>query len=294
MKNILTNEEWNQKALIHKERIEELTKTWRESQKDGKSHPVIDFLFKYFSFPYNRLRAWTPGLGVKLEAPLTELLSENRFEENNGLIQVKESLFPHHRLKAIEWTLSLLKKTNENKACFSCYGLHEWAMVYKTKDIRHKLFPFRLSDKEIENIVEEKPLLCTHYDAIRFYTEASLPMNRYLPTRETQEDYEQSACLHSNMDLYKWTYKMYPWISSDLLLDAFELAMDCRTVDMKASPYDLTHLGYEPIKIETPEGRDLYVKEQSRLKEKAAPIRLQLIEYYQELELHLNGSKREA
>ena len=120
-----------------------------------------------------------------------------------------------------------------------------------------------------------------------FITPEAVPLNNFSPTRETQEDFEQSACLHANMDLYKWAYKMYPFINSDLLMACFKLALDCRTVDMKASPYDLLDLGYKPIKIETSEGKEEYVKEQLRLKKAAEPVRSSLLSEYKKLLGHI-------
>lgn len=49
---------------------------------------------------------------------------------------------------------------------------------------------------------------------------------------------------------------------SDLIIEAFELAVELRTLDMQASPYDLRALGYEPVPIETPKGRRAYVDQQ--------------------------------
>ena len=69
------------------------------------------------------------------------------------------------------------------------------------------------------------------------------------PTRETQEAMEQPGCLHANMDLYNWAYKLIPAVSSDLLLDCFDLAWRIRQLDMRASPYDLRPWGYEPVRI---------------------------------------------
>ena len=281
MSKLLRFEEWQEAIQVHQNRLEALTNNWSLAEK-GK-HPVIDFLFKYYSFRYNKLRQWTPGLGVGLEGPSTEELSETRFSTKGSHISLKDSLLPRGRITALQWTLSLLQQTQKNSVCFNCYGLHEWAMVYKAPEIRHITTPLRLSDEEIAAIVEDKPLNCTHHDALRFYTPEALPLNRHSTTRGTQEDYEQSACLHANMDLYKWAYKIYPWISSELLVDCFELALKCREIDMKASPYDLRHLGYEPIKIETPEGREEYVKQQLRLKLLAEPLREKLIKVYQEL-----------
>jgi hypothetical protein len=68
-----------------------------------------------------------------------------------------------------------------------------------------------------------------------------------------------------------------PRIGSELLLDCFELAMELRDLDMRASPYDLTAWGREPVRIETAEGRRSYESEQRRLAEKAAPLREKLM-----------------
>ena len=94
---------------------------------------------------------------------------------------------------------------------------------------------------------------------------------------------EQPGCIHSNMDLYKWAYKLYPWISSEIILDAFELAIEARTIDMKASPYDLRDEGLEPIFIETEEGRRIYLREQESIYKKGIPVREKLIREYEQL-----------
>lgn len=49
-------------------------------------------------------------------------------------------------------------------------------------------------------------------------------------------------------------------ISSDLVADCFELAWDIRTLDMRAAPYDLADLGFEPVRIETVDGKAEYVE----------------------------------
>ena len=75
------------------------------------------------------------------------------------------------------------------------------------------------------------------------------------------------------MDLYKWGFKLAPLISSDLLLDCFELACTARELDMRASPYDLSDFGYEPVRIETPNGRAEYVRAQAAIAESADALR---------------------
>ena len=49
-----------------------------------------------------------------------------------------------------------------------------------------------------------------------------------------------------------------------------------RVLDMRASPYDLTALGYSPVRIETPEGRAEYESLQRDFARMAAPLRQRL------------------
>jgi len=131
--------------------------------------------------------------------------------------------------------------------------------------------------------VESQPVVCTHFDAFRFFSKKARPLNKFKPSREKFIDMEQPGCLHTNMDLYKWAFKMYPWISSKLILEAFELALETRKMDMKASPYDLRKYGYEPIKIETEEGREEYRQLQKYIWRKSIPIRDKLLKSYRRL-----------
>ncbi|UMG93088.1 hypothetical protein [Nocardioides sp. TF02-7] len=80
------------------------------------------------------------------------------------------------------------------------------------------------------------------------------------------------------MDLYKHAFRLSPMVPSELVADAFELAWDIRVLDMRAAPYDLADLGFDPVAIETPEGKAQYVAAQRRFAERAAPIRLRLVE----------------
>jgi hypothetical protein len=79
------------------------------------------------------------------------------------------------------------------------------------------------------------------------------------------------------MDLYKWAYKLSPLVASELVADCFGLAREIRTVDMRASPYDLTSLGYAPIRVETAEGRAEFVAAQREFADRAAVLRVRLV-----------------
>jgi hypothetical protein len=167
----------------------------------------------------------------------------------------------------------------ERPAFFGCYGLHEWAMVYRqTPDqVRHNAWSLRFQAGELAGIVEANAICCTHFDAFRFFTAAAAPLNRLQPTRATTNQLEQRGCLHANMDLYKWAFKLAPFTPSELIADGFELARDIREVDMRASPYDLRALGFEPIPIETAAGRAEYEQHQRAFETRGAPLRSRLI-----------------
>jgi hypothetical protein len=80
------------------------------------------------------------------------------------------------------------------------------------------------------------------------------------------------------MDLYKWAYKLAPATPGELVADCFELAVDVRVTDMRASPYDLAGLGYAPIAIETAAGKAEYVDAQRRHAERGATLRRRLLD----------------
>jgi hypothetical protein len=156
-------------------------------------------------------------------------------------------------------------------------------MVYKSGELRYASQPLRLAPHEVAEVVDSLPVRCSHYDAFRFFTPEAKPLNRLQPTRESSPSLEQPGCLHANMDLYKWAFKLAPWCPSELIADTFELARDIRELDMRASPYDLTSHGYSPVPIETPEGRAQYEKCQREFAERARPLRKRLIDLCESL-----------
>ena len=171
---------------------------------------------------------------------------------------------------------ALLAATGSRPAHLGCFGLHEWAMVYREPERRHPL-PLRLGQAGTDTVVEAHRIRCSHYDAFRFFTPAAVPRNTLRPTRGETVALEQPGCLHATMDLYKWAYKLLPAVPSELVVDAFELARDVRELDMRASPYDLTPLGYDPVPIETAEGKAAYVAAQRGFAERATLLRARLL-----------------
>jgi hypothetical protein len=283
----LSREEWSVRRDSHTARVS----AWADDRINRSSRnladPVYDFLFEYYPFRPSHLRRWSPGAGVLLQSCSHEELDwpEDFLPMDNGFF-IPVSSFPERRVPFLSWAHKYLSSIAERPAQFSCFGLHEWAMVYRSDQPRHSKVPLRLSPAEIDTIVENSDLRCTHYDAFRFFTPEAAPLNRNLLSREATVNFDQRACIHVTMDLYKFAHKIAPWSSSELIADAFLLAADARRIDMRASPYDLRDRGFEPIRIETPSGREEYIHEQRRLAEKAIPIRSALIEVYHTLLTH--------
>jgi len=157
--------------------------------------------------------------------------------------------------------------------------MHEWAMVYRAEEAerRHDL-PLRLGKDGTDAAVEANPLVCTHFDAFRFFTPQAAPRNTTQPTRATQIDQEQPGCLHATMDLYKWCAKLAPAIPSERQQDCFELALEVRRVDMQASPYDVSRYGLPTIAVETPEGKREYAARQRDFASRGADLRNRILE----------------
>jgi hypothetical protein len=248
-----------------------------------EKHPVHDFLFEYYSFRPAHLLRWTPGFGVTLDGATRDDIAWAEFVPTDRGLSLSASAFPAHRVEYLRWAVNYLTMTLAREPAFACLGLHEWAMVYRDPNVRHPYVPLRLSREETDAVVDSQPLRCSHFDAFRFFTPAAAPLNRWELTRAATTDHDQPGCLHVNMDLYRFAYKIAPFCPSDVLADAFELALAAREVDMRASPYDFAALGYAPIRIETPEGRAEYEAHQRDFAARSQPLRARLIAVFERL-----------
>jgi hypothetical protein len=277
---------WQGRAAEHRSRAERHTLAARARRDRGIPHPVEDFLFQYYPYPVTLLEFWQPGCGVALEWPAAPELpnrvapfSERHYSVVDGFLFADPQRLPDKERQRLEWIIELLDSTRLRSPNFACHGLHEWAMVYRGEKVRHeKTTPLRLPQAQIDALVESRAITCSHHDAFRFFAADARPMNRLQPTLASRVDLEQPGCVHANMDLYKWAAKSMPWVGTPLLLDCFELALELRDLDMRASPYDLSAWGREPICIETPEGRRIYESEQRRLAQLATGLRGRLLD----------------
>ncbi|MDQ4053674.1 MAG: 3-methyladenine DNA glycosylase [Actinomycetota bacterium] len=275
---VLEEATWRARAEDHRARVDAFVSPHLARREAGLKHPVHDFLFTYYSHRPVQLRRWHPGYGVGL-AGAADYGELKGYELTDGTARVAEEYVASQR-PLVESLHRLLTATASRPANLGCFGMHEWAMVYRLSEdqTRHADWPLRLGAEGTDRVVESHRIACSHFDAYRFFTEPARPLNTLSPTRDNRPAFEQPACLHAGMDLYKHAFRLSPMISSDLVADCFELARDIRVLDMRAAPYDLTDLGFDPVRIETPEGKQEYVAAQRAFAERGAPLRHRLIE----------------
>jgi len=275
--------DWNLRAKEHYEKLEGITEAFLTRRGRGQKHAVHDFLFVYYPFSPTKLRQWIPSITEQLIIENQDLekypwLNEQWFKMDGNLLGLKSEWITPSTLKAASFIENLCDTISNRPMRFNCFGLHEWAMVYKAsaETIRHQGHKLRLPQNELDSFVASQMICCSHYDAFRFFTEEARPLNKLNPLATTKVEMEQGGCLHANMDLYKWAGRLWPWIGSDFIAKAFFLTLEARVLDMRASPYDLSSMGYLPICIETKEGREQYQKEQQQLALRAMPLRQEL------------------
>jgi len=238
-------------------------------------HPIFNFLFEYYHFNPADLKHWSPGVGVGVvraevdgfSRRMQRFLSTGTIETNptacvqthtetgtactvnrstQAAVYIDPRKLSEERKSAVRWQIGLLKATQSRPPKMTCFGLHEWAMLYRPdgappSSSRFQNLPLRIPQTKINEVVENGLLSCTHYDAYRFFPPEGKALNPLQLSRQTVDaaENEQPACLHASMDLFKWLIKLAPLVPSDLVLEALHLAIRARILDMRASPYDL-------------------------------------------------------
>jgi len=281
---VLERAEWAEHENRHTERVARFVEPHERRARTGRPHPVWDFLFTYYSLKPRQLRRWHPGFGIGLRGAERHL-ERAGYGNRDGVVTVTDEHLAS-RVDTVRFIAGLLAATASRPARLNCFGLHEWAMVYRSSRPRHDRVPLRLGNAGTDAVVESMPLRCSHFDAYRFFTDAAVGRNSDTLSRNNQPAHEQPGCLHTNMDLYKWCYKLGPLVESELLMDCLDLAADARMLDMQASPYDLADYGVTPIAIEDAGGRAEYVRLQQDIAQRGMPLRARLSARCEDLLAH--------
>lgn len=291
---VLPADAWLHREEAHQGRVRRYADPYLARRSAGKKHPVEDFLFTYYTQKPGQLLRWHPGHGVVLTGPEAAVragwkyyrmlddgaLAAAGLPARTAAVTFDRIPFLAERKEALQFAEVILHGTALRPAQFGCFGLHEWAMVYHQDkfELRHEYLQLRLGAAGTDRVVEDNRIRCSHFDAFRFYTPDAIPLNELTPSRDNQRSMEQPGCLHANMDLYKWAYKLAPALPSELVMDCFELSWRVRAMDMQASPYDLAEWGYPAIPIETAAGKAQYVEHQRAFSAEAQALRGRLLD----------------
>src|SRR4051812_28388301 len=151
---VLAATEWRDARAEHEERVDRWLAPHLSRRRRGVAHPVEDFLFTYYSFRPAALRRWHPGFGTALlSAPgYAGLKGYGDVAGGTGVtadhVAGQASLLPSPR--------SLLRATASRPPTFGCFGMHEWAMVYRLpqNSVRHSAWPLRLGQTGTDEVVE--------------------------------------------------------------------------------------------------------------------------------------------
>jgi hypothetical protein len=276
----MAQDEWLARQAAHECLVDTWTSPHLARRSRGEKHPVEDFLFDYYPIRPGRLRRWHPGAGVLLQGEAADaFLAGPSYARDADGVRLDEQDWRATHAAELDRITVLLARTAGRPVHLGCFGMHEWAMVHGAaqSEVRHATTPLRLSPSRTAQVVADLGLRCTHFDAFRFFTDSARPLNLLQPTRQSQPDDEQPGCLHANMDLYRWAFALQPLVPSELVTGAFALAREIRVLDMRASPYDLRALGYEPVPVETAQGRAEYAAAQRGFAERAADLRAELL-----------------
>src|SRR4051794_18373948 len=171
---VLTREEWQPRARAHADRVDAWVQPHLDRRQRGVPHPVHDFLFGYYSQRPAALQRWHPGYGVTLlDAPEyadlkgygSRLSSTTRGggraarNERSVETTVTQAHLASQR-PLLESIRRLLVATASRPPTLGCFGLHEWAMIYGTTDLRHDR-PLRLGSSGTDRVVESHRIACS-------------------------------------------------------------------------------------------------------------------------------------
>src|ERR1700754_4876831 len=148
---------WIPLARAHAERADAMTAGHRTRKATGEKHAIEDFLYDYYGTRPAVLRRWHPGVGTGL-APAPDGLADHSswkfyMTYPDGVVTLDETAFMHARGESVRYIHGLLTATASRPVFSGCFGLHEWAMVYR--DRVHRLPPpLRLGQAETDKVVE--------------------------------------------------------------------------------------------------------------------------------------------
>ena len=275
----MSEAEWRGRAAAHRDRVRRWTGPHRERRRRGEPHPVHDFLFTYYSLRPGAAGRWHPGSGRGAAPGGTMPRAGAGTPPRRRPVRLDPAALPAGRGDTVGFVRGLLAATAARPPQLGCFGLHEWAMVYRDRrdPARHGAAAAgpgrhrrrasrrtgstaRTSTRSGSSPGRPRPRNAAAADPGRpaGAGAAGLPARRHGPLQVGLQAEPGDA-------RRSWSPTASRWPST------------IRELDMRATPYDLAALGYAPVAIETPEGKAEYVAAQRGFAARAAPLRARLL-----------------
>ena len=121
---VLAVDEWTARAEAHAARIDRWTAPHRERRRRGEKHPVLDFLFTYYSETPGRLRRWHPGPDLALAGPAPHAGRRWYATDARGAVHLDVPAFLADRGDTVRFVRRLLAATAGRPAFSGCFGLN--------------------------------------------------------------------------------------------------------------------------------------------------------------------------
>ena len=278
---VLTAAEWRPLQAAHQARVDALTsgppgQGRRADPAPGRGLPVHLLLVAAGAAPAlvpgrrgraGRCRgpAWTGDSTGDCRPPAADRSGGAPPVDGGPLVTVDLATFRQARGSQLAFTARLLGATAAAPGQFGCFGLHEWAMVFRQDDGR---VVTRTGRSGWARPAPTRSCGSTRSGAPTTTRSGSSPRRPgrstpLQPDRDSQVQMEQPGCLHASMDVYKWAYKLIPMVPSSSAAGRLRAGQ----VDPRAGH---ARVAVRPdrariptrVRIETPTGKAEYVAAQ--------------------------------
>ena len=128
---VLSRSEWESRAEAHRARVAPQVTGVIERRARGEKHPVEDFLFHYYTLRPSHLLHWNAGVGHAVEGGEELLDQPFHAARTDGSVALDVEGFLAKRGRTVATAERLLRASAAATPRFGCFGMHEWAMVYR-------------------------------------------------------------------------------------------------------------------------------------------------------------------
>ena len=233
----------------HRARLAPYVEPHLARRRAGEKHPVHDFLFTYYSFSAAKLLDWQPGW------------------PDSGTPELARAAARPDRRDA----RPAAGDRRHGRPTFGCFGLHEWAMVHRADETRHPV-PLRLGadgHRRGRRVAPDRLLALRRLPVLHRRRRG----RSTAPARPRRPAGVRAAGLPARRD--GPLQARLPALAAGRLRPGRRLLRarlgHPRPRHARVAVRPRPTWGFEPVRIETPEGKQEYAAAQRGFAERAAP-----------------------